>query len=133
MVLVDSNVLTDIFTEDAAWFAWSAEQLVEARERTMLAVNPIIFAEISPNFDSLKEVEEALPESDYLRLELPYAASFLTGQAFVQYRRQGGRRALPLPDFYIGAHAQVEELELLTRDAQRYRAYFPEVRLIAPD
>jgi predicted nucleic acid-binding protein len=133
MVLVDSNVLTDIFTEDAAWFAWSAEQLVKARERTMLAVNPIIFAEISPNFDSLKEIEEALPESDYLRLELPYAASFLTGQAYVRYRRQGGRRALPLPDFYIGAHAQVEELELLTRDAQRYRTYFPEVRLIAPD
>lgn len=133
MVLVDSNVLTDIFTEDRHWFEWSAAQIARCRQRGRLGVNPIIFAEVSPNFDSLEELEAALPEMDYQRLHLPYRAAFRASQAFLAYRQRGGTKARPLPDFYIGAHAEAEEMTLLTRDVDRYRTYFPKVKLITPE
>ena len=132
MVLVDSNVLTDVFTEDENWFDWSSAQLASQRDKGMLAINPIIYAEISPNFKSSESLDQALPQTDFKRLELPYEAAFLAGQAFIAYRRRGGAKQSPLPDFYIGAHAQFEGLTLLTRDVGRYRSYFPKVKLIAP-
>ena len=131
MVLVDSNVLLDIFTNDPEWAAWSAEQLSACADRG-LAINPIIYAELSPAFSAEGELEHILAGWPFERLELPYPAAFVAGQAFLRYRRSGGTRPTPLPDFYIGAQALVADLTLLTRDAQRYRTYFPGLRLIAP-
>lgn len=132
MVLVDANVLLDILTADPLWFDWSREKL----ERTLpqgLAINPVIYAEIAAGFRSEAELEAALDLPDLERLTLPYEAAFLAGHAFVQYRRHGGNRRSPLPDFYIGAHAEVEGMTLLTRDAARHRTYFPKLKLIAPE
>lgn len=132
ITLVDSNVLIDVLLGDDTWFKWSLLALENAAEESMLAVNAIIYAEISATFFKIEDLEEALPASDYLRLPLPYEAAFLAGRAFVKYRRRGGTRTSPLPDFYIGAHAAVAGFRLLTRDAKRYRTYFPSVELIAP-
>ena len=130
--LVDSNVLIDLFDEASEWRGWSDAMLTRCARRGPLIINPIVFAEVSAGFDSIEDVELALPES-YLRREpLPWAAAFLAGRAFVQYRRRGGRTPAPLPDFYIGAHAAVAGHSLLTRDARRYRDYFPKLRVIAP-
>lgn len=131
MVLVDANVLLDILTQDANWFAWS-EEAMRGCVADGLAINAIIYAELSPGFASAQALDAALEFSDLRRLTLPYAAGFLAGKAFVKYRRGGGERRAPLPDFYIGAHAETSELRLLTRDPQRYRKYFPKVELIAP-
>lgn len=130
--LVDSNVILDIVTDDAEWGDWSAARLAEAAEAGMLAINPIIYAEVSVGFDRIEDVEDVLPQTYYRRLPLPYEAAFLAGQCFVEYRRRGGARRSPMPDFYIGAHAALAGLALLTRDSARYRAYFPRLRLIAP-
>jgi predicted nucleic acid-binding protein len=130
--LVDANVILDIRTEDATWFEWSSNALVETAERMRLAINPIVYAEVSIDAERIEELDDALPEQDYARLSLPYEAGFLAGKAFLRYRRGGGERRSPLPDFYIGAHAAVSGLTLLTRDAARYRAYFPTVELICP-
>lgn len=132
-VLVDSNVLIDVLHPDPNWFAWSREQIERGLMAGSLAINPLIYAEVGAYFRTLAELDEALPETAYRRLALPWKAGFLAGQAFRDYRRQGGTRSSPLPDFYIGAHAQTTGLTLLTRDARRYRTYFPELRLIAPD
>jgi predicted nucleic acid-binding protein len=131
-VLVDSNVILDILTEDQTWFEWSSGQLADHAEQGALLINPIIYAEISIGFTQLAELDAALPQSFLRREPLPYEAAFLTGKAFLIYRQRGGERRSPLPDFYIGAHAMVAGLSLLTRDATRYRTYFPEVSLIAP-
>jgi predicted nucleic acid-binding protein len=131
-VLVDSNVLLDIFTEDATWFAWSADALDRAALTSPLAINPIIYAEISTRFSRLEELDEILPSNRFMRLSIPYASAFLAGKAFNSYRRRGGMRTSPLPDFLIGAHAAVAKFQLLTRDPSRYRTYFPRVVLIAP-
>lgn len=131
-VLVDSNVLLDILTEDQTWFEWSSEQLTTCAEQGNLLINPIIYAEISIGFTQSEELEAAIPQSFFQREALPYEAAFLAGKAFLAYRRRGGERRSPLPDFYIGAHAVVAGYTLLTRDATRYRTYFPEVSLIAP-
>lgn len=131
--LVDSNVILDIRTEDPDWCEWSAHALAEAAERYELAINPIIYAEVSIDAERIEDLDVELPEDDYLRLPLPYEAGFLAGKAFLRYRRAGGKRSSPLPDFYIGAHAAVSRLVLLTRDATRYRSYFPTVPLISPD
>lgn len=133
MVLVDSNVLLDIFTQDPVWFGWSAQQLEYRAETGILAINPIIYAEVSVHFSEIEELEDALPATEFRRLPLPWSAGFLAGRCFVMYRRRGGTRRSPLPDFYIGAHAAVERLSLLTRDPARYKTYFPSVTLIAPD
>ena len=132
-VLVDSNVLLDIFTEDEEWFAWSSETLAYHAERDILAINPLIYAELSIHFSAIEELDDALPEADFSRLALPWEAAFLAGRAFVAHRKRGGARRAPLPDFYIGAHASIANLALLTRDSARYRTYFPRLQIISPD
>lgn len=130
--LVDSNVLLDVLTDDHAWGDWSARALAGAADAGPLVVNPVIYAEISVRFSRIEDLEDALPASEYRRAQLPWEAAFLAAKAFVQYRRAGGSRSSTLPDFFIGAHAAVERLTLLTRDAARYRTYFPTVHLVAP-
>ncbi len=132
-ILVDSNVFLDIFTQDETWFEWSAEQLAHHAERSVLAINPLIYSEISAHFSRLEELEEALPPKQIIRMDLPWEAAFLAGRCFVEYKRRGGVRRSPLPDFYIGAHASISGHMLLTRDASRYRTYFPKLKLISPD
>lgn len=130
--LVDSNVLIDLFDEDSEWREWSDAMLTRAATRGSLVINPIVFAEVAAGFDRLEDVDAALPESYVRREPLPWEAAFLAGRAFVQYRRRGGTLSAPLPDFYIGAHAAVAGHTLLTRDARRYRHYFPRLTVIAP-
>jgi predicted nucleic acid-binding protein len=130
--LVDSNVLLDVLTEDADWFDWSAAMLEEAANRNRLFINPIIYAEVSIGFDRIEDLDEALPPAIFRRLDLPWAAGFLAGKAFIRYRQGGGERRSPLADFYVGAHAAIAGLDLLTRDRRRYARYFPTLTLIAP-
>lgn len=132
VVLVDSNVILDVLTEDARWLRWSSDALAEAAERDVLVINPIVYGEISVRFERIEELEEALPTALFRRDPLPWEAGFLAGKCFRAYRRQGGLRRSPLPDFYIGAHAAVRAMTLLTRDASRYQTYFPTLSLIAP-
>jgi len=129
-VLVDSNVLLDILEEDPRWFSWSADRLAECAENYPLIINPVIYSEVSVGFARIEELEEALPHDVFARRPLPWEAAFLAGKRFLRYRRAGGTRRSPLPDFFIGAHAAVEGLTLLTRDATRYRSYFPKLELI---
>lgn len=131
-VLVDSNVLLDVATRDAEWSDWSTEALERAADTAVLVINPLVYAEVSIGFERIEELEQALPAALFRRDALPYEAAFLAGKAFLDYRRRGGKRSSPLPDFYIGAHAAIAGFRLLTRDATRYRTYFPTVRLIAP-
>jgi len=131
-VLVDTNVLIDVATEDPQWLDWSSRKLADAMAAGRVAVNPVIYAEFSVDYASLKENEAELSGFDFQRLAIPYEAAFLAGKVFKQYRARGGSRNAPLPDFFVGAHAAVEELTLLTRYAKRYRDYFPKVKLIAP-
>ena len=130
--LVDSNVILDIVTGDEEWLDWSASALARAADVSRLVINPIVYAEVAAGFARIEALEDALPSDYYERRPLPWEAAFLAGQCFVKYRRRGGSRRSPMPDFYIGAHAAVEGLTLLTRDPRRYRTYFPTVRLIAP-
>lgn len=132
-ILVDSNVLLDIFTEDPRWFPWSSEQLRLCAEDHVLVINPVIYAEISIRFTRIEDLEDVLAASPIERRPLPWEAAFLAGKCFHQYRRRGGDRRSPLPDFFIGAHAAVAGMMLLTRDAARYRTCFPRLRLITPD
>jgi predicted nucleic acid-binding protein len=132
VVLVDSNVLLDVFTEDPRWEEWSSDALARAAESNVLAINPIVYAEVSIHFSTIEDLDAALPERDFRRAPLPWEAGFLAGQCFLRYRRRGGPRRSPLPDFYIGAHAAVEGMSVLTRDPARYRTYFPGLRIIAP-
>ncbi len=131
-VLVDSNVLLDVFSEDPVWFEWSSENLADQAEHSVLVLNPVIYAELSIRFPRIEELDEALPADRFTREHLPWEAAFLAGKAYLAYRRRGGERRSPLPDFYIGAHAAVRGMTLLTRDATRYRGYFPTVPLISP-
>lgn len=131
-VLVDSNVLLDVMTGDPTWEQWSTDALGHAAEHATLVINPIIWAEVSVGVPTVELLREVLPEDLYVRRPLPWDAGFLAGKAFAAYRRRGGARRSPLPDFFIGAHAAVEQLRLLTRDATRYRRYFPGVSLICP-
>jgi predicted nucleic acid-binding protein len=131
-ILVDSNVLLDVLEDDPTWGEWSAARLAEAAERLPLIINPVIYAEVSIGFARIEELEEILSMALFVRQQIPWEAAFLAGKCFVRYRRQGGIRNSPLPDFFIGAHAAVAGLTLLTRDVARYRTYFPTVRLIAP-
>ena len=131
-VLVDSNVLLDVITEDPEWARWSAEQIERVAEESVLCINPIVYAEVSIGFERVEDLEAALPPESFRRDSLPWGAAFLAGKCFLAYRRRGGRRRSPLPDFYIGAHAAIGGMTLLTRDARRYRTYFPRLDLIAP-
>lgn len=130
--LVDSHVILDVLTGDAEWLAWSAAALADQANQSALVINPIVYAEVAARFTRIEDLEDALPSAYYQRRPLPWEAAFLAGQCFVRYRRRGGTRRSPMPDFYIGAHAVIEGLTLLTRDARRYRAYFPKLRLVAP-
>jgi predicted nucleic acid-binding protein len=132
VVLVDSSVLLDVLTEDPAWYDWSAEALEAHAESSVLAINPIIYGEVSIRFERIEDAEEALPPDLFQRAHLPWEAAFLAGKCFVRYRRKGGVRRSPLPDFYIGAHAAVRGWKLLTRDAAQYRTYFPGLALASP-
>ena len=131
-VLVDANVLLDVLTEDAQWYSWSAEQLDACMATSELCINPIVYAEVSVGFERIEELDAALAREAFTRLELPWDAGFLAGKAFLHYRRAKGVRTSPLPDFYIGAHAAIEGMTLLTRDAKRYRTYYPTLELICP-
>ena len=131
-VLVDSNVLLDVFTGDSEWRDWSDAMLAQSARSSRLVLNPIIYSEVSAHFDSIEDLDDALPPNWIRREAVPWEAAFLAGRCFLKYRRQGGTRRSPLPDFYIGAHASVAGLTLLTRDARRYRTYFPKLKLIAP-
>ncbi len=130
--IVDTNVLLDVLTEDPIWLSWSLRSLATAAETGPLYINPIIYSELSIRFSRVEDLDEALPPQDYRRASLPWEAAFLAGKAFLDYRRNGGARTSTLPDFFIGAHAAVDHLSLLTRDVGRYRTYFPTVRLITP-
>ncbi len=130
--LVDSNVLLDVVTEDPSWFEWSSSALARCAEEGPLAINPLIYAEVSIGFERIEELDEVLDSAGFLRLSLPWEAAFLAGKCFLRYRRRGGARSSTLPDFYIGAHALVEGHTLLTRDSTRYRTYFPRLTLVSP-
>lgn len=131
-VLVDSNVLLDVATGDPAWSSWSSSALERAANEAALVINPLIYAEISVRFSRIEDLEEAVPSEVFRREPLPFEAAFLAGKAFLKYRKRGAGRSSPLPDFFIGAHAAVADMRLLTRDATRYRTYFPTVELISP-
>jgi predicted nucleic acid-binding protein len=130
MTLVDTSVIADILTKDPDWFEWSSEEIAPWADEGPLYYNVIIFAELAVRFDTQKELEQRL--SAFTLLALPLNAAFQAGKAFGKYRRAGGKKARPLPDFFIGAHAYVAHLPLLTRDARRVRTFFPSVQLITP-
>ena len=130
--LVDSNVLLDLITRNEEWLEWSQSMLTEAGTHGRLVINPIVYAEVSVDYDRMEDFEQALPPTFIERRALPWEAAFLAGKSFERYRRAGGTRTAPLPDFLIGAHAAVEDLTLLTRDPRRFRTYFPRLRIIAP-
>ena len=131
-VLMDANVLLDVLTDDLQWHGWSAAQMGACAAHAELCINPIVYAEISVGFERIEQLDEALPPDAFTRLELPWEAGFLAGKAFLHYRRAKGARSSPLPDFYIGAHAAIEGMVLLPRDARRYRTYYPKLDLICP-
>ncbi len=130
--LVDSCVLIDVLADDPTWADWSLSQLERCGNQGALFINPIILAEISPRFECADDLEAALSGLPLVREALPWDAAFLAGQAFKAYRQLQGTKTSPMPDFYIGAHALVGNLQLLTRDSARYRSYFPRLALISP-
>lgn len=130
--LVDSNILLDVLTEDPRWMDWSIEALAEAAEAGPLYINPIIYSEVSIRFTTVEALDGALPSQDYRREAIPWAAAFLAGKVFLDYHQNKGTKPTTLPDFFIGAHAAVADLELLTRDVSRYHTYFPTVELVSP-
>ncbi|MGA8054394.1 MAG: type II toxin-antitoxin system VapC family toxin [Burkholderiales bacterium] len=132
-MLVDSNVWLDVATEDPDWFEWSASRLAKAADREGVAMNAIVYAEVSVKYPTIEELDGFLAPLSVARLELPWEAGFVAGKVFDRYRKRGGDKRSPLPDFYIGAHAAVSGLTLLTRDPRRYREYFPRLRVIAPE
>ena len=132
VTLIDTNVLLDVLLEDEEWIDWSAARVADAAQQGRVVVNPIIYAEVSSAYDDIEALERALPARYYVREPLPWDAAFLAGRAYVAYRRRGGARPSPLPDFYIGAHAAVAGHTLLTRDPGRYQSYFPKLRIVAP-
>lgn len=129
--LVDSNVLLDIFTDDPHWSDWSAASLARAFDEGPVLINPIIYAELSIGFDRIERLDDSLPDQ-IQREALPWDAAFLAGQCFLKYRRSGGARRSPLPDFYIAAHAAITGRALLTRDRPRHTELLPSLRVIAP-
>lgn len=132
LVLVDTNILIDVLTNDRHYADWSRAELAKVVKAGTAFINQIILAELAPHFESVEALEAALPPRTLRRVSIPFDACFAAGQAYRKYRERGGARTAPLPDFFIGAHAQVEGMKLLTRDVRRFRAYFPEVELIAP-
>ncbi len=132
MLLVDTNVLVDVLQDDPQWAAWSIAQMRAQARLHQLAINPVIYAEISLSFSTLEALDRAVTTLDLQLRDIPRPALFLAARAFAQYRQRGGRKTQVLPDFFIGAHAAVEGWPLLTRDAGRFRTYFPSVEVLAP-
>lgn len=130
--MLDSHVSLDIVTADPKWLDWSREEFRSAAKEGPIRINPIIYAELAPAFDSQAALDRWLRPTLFDRLRLPYEAGYRAGQAFVAYRERGGQKTSPLPDFYIGAHAEAAGLTLVTRDTARYQAYFPQLKLITP-
>ena len=131
--LVDSNVLLDILLDDPDWADWSVTALANAGSNSILYINPIIYAEVSIGFNRIEQLESTLYQGGFQMLEIPKEALFLAGKVFLEYRRSRGTKRSPLPDFFIGAHAAVLGMALITRDRGRYGAYFPTVRIICPE
>jgi predicted nucleic acid-binding protein len=132
MILVDTSVLLDVLQDDPQWAAWSQDQLEAAALTQRLAINAVIYSELSIAFERIEELEQVAADAGLVVDPIPREALFLAGKAFLQYRRKRGSKLGVLPDFYIGAHAAVNNYPLLTRDAARYRSYFPTVVLMAP-
>jgi len=130
--ILDSNVLLDILTADPKWEAWSRQQFKAAQAEGPIALNPILYAELAAHFPTAADLNHFLRPTLFRRLPLPYEAGFRASRAFIEYRKAGGAKTSPLPDFYIGAHAELAGFTLVTRDVSRYRTYFPKVKLIAP-
>src|SRR6516225_8992143 len=120
-------------TADARWFQWSADAIERAADTARLVINPMIYAEVSIRYHRIEDLEAALPSAMIEREPVPYEAAFLAGKCYLAYRQRGGTRRSPLPDFFIGAHAAVAGYQLLTRDASRYRTYFPRLTIVAPE
>jgi len=132
MILVDSNVLLDVVTDDAQWRPWSEAALSDAVLTGAVVVNQLVYAEVSIAYRRAQELDAVLNRLRIQRADLPWEAAYLAGRAFLSFRRSDGQKSSPMPDFYIGAHAQASGAQLLTRDVRRYRTYFPDVPLIAP-
>ena len=132
-ILVDSNIILDVFLDDPNWADWSESKLEKFSSITKLFINPVIYSEVSVGFKRIEELESALTRSGFQMLEIPKEALFLAGKAFLKYRKNRGTKRSPLPDFYIGAQAAIFDMDLITRDVTRYRTYFPTVRLISPE
>lgn len=133
MVLIDSNVLIDLFTDNPSWADWSQTTLEKYSSVHRMLINPIIYSEISIGFERIEELEDVLREIEIEISEIPKEALFLAGKAFLKYKKSGGSKSLPLPDFFIGAHAGVLDIPLMTRDARRFKSYFPTVKIISPN
>jgi predicted nucleic acid-binding protein len=132
-ILVDSNIILDVFLDDPNWAEWSESKLEKFSSITKLCINPVIYSEVSVGFKRIEELESALTRSGFQMLEIPKEALFLAGKAFLKYRKNRGTKRSPLPDFYIGAQAAIFDMDLITRDVTRYHTYFPKVRLINPE
>ena len=132
MILVDSNVLLDVFTRDPQWYSWSLKALSDASSTNRLIINPIIYSEVSIGFNSVQKLDLVLKEIGLLNEPLSTEVSFLAGKAFLRYRQKGGNKTSPLPDFFIGAHASHANYKLLTRDRHRFLNYFPKLQIIRP-
>ena len=130
-LIVDTNILLDIYTQDQTWEERSAAAIASAADVAVLVINPIIYAELSVGIEKIEELDQFLGAA-FRRDPLPWEAAFVAGKAFLAYRRRGGLKTAPLPDFYIGAHAAVQSMKILTRDPQRYTSYFPTVKIIEP-
>ena len=131
-VLVDSNIVLDVFLNDPKWADWSESKLDEYDQSGILYINSIVYSEISIGFDRIEDLESAIARAGFQVLEIPKEALFLAGKAYLKYKKRKGIKRTPLPDFFIGAHAAVQNLDLITRDVSRYQSYFPTVKLISP-
>ena len=132
-ILVDSNIILDLFEDDKKWGEWSEETLNHYSLTHKLYINPIIYSEVSIGFYRIEELEKAIADCGFQMLQIPKEALFLAGKAFMAYKKRRGIKSAPLPDFFIGAHAAVLEIKLMTRDISRYKSYFPTVDLITPE
>lgn len=132
-IIIDSNVILDVVSQDPVWFEWSSSKIKEHSSRDVFIVNSIIYAEVSIGYNRIEEIEDLFTTSYFVREPIPWEACFLAGKCFLQYRKKGGTRTSPLPDFFIGSHALVRGYPLLTRDAARYKTYFPKLHLITPE
>ena len=131
-ILVDSNIILDVFLDDPNWAEWSESKLEKFSSMTRLFINPVVYSEVSIGFAKIEDLESALNHGGFQVLEIPKEALFLAGKVFLEYRKNRGTKGSPLPDFYIGAQAAILNMDLITRDASRYRTYFPTVKLISP-